>query len=182
MRRPKANYDKPPDTFKGSEDEWYALPRNKKYNVVHAVKIAAKTKAYKDKTRVKKAWSSKVTSKQPATYQGSLEDWQALSPQKRHGIVHGVQLVAKRKIYNAKNKNRDRATERLRVAKNPEKYAAGQKKSQVKYALAHPEKKKALTKAWYDNNSQAISIKRQQRRIEKNKEFREMFGEDGIQP
>ena len=129
----------------------------------------------------------------PAIYSGTEQEWKALTPIQRCHIRYAVEKAVWQKAYKKEHYKK--------VTENAKNYALVNadkiKTRNTKYATENRDKTNARNKkyreenrdkvnagglVYYHANSQAISIQNQQRRIKKNKEFREMFGDDGIQP
>ena len=114
----------------------------------------------------------------PGTYTGTTQEWQALSSTQRFNMRNPGQSAAYSKAHYKNNA--------VLVATVRKDYRENNLVQITAYQQAYREtnrdKLNAQQLVHYHANSQVISIQNQQRRIEKNKEFREMFGDDGIIP
>ena len=123
--------------------------------------------------------------KPPENFKGTVAEWGLLSYGKRNSIRNAVSIAANRKLWFQKNKERLNAEQRKIYAENPEKKNAKSVRNQVYNRKHHEANREALNakkRAHYHEHSDTILAKQREHRIEKEKSFYEMFGEDGIQP
>ena len=120
----------------------------------------------------------KATVKPPDTYTGSISDWQALPGTKRYKIMHAVRIAEKRKTYASNNKDKLNTISKKWRTTHPEKCISISRE----YYKSNQADILAKKKVRYHANSDTIMEKQRARKLEKDKTFLKMFGEDGVIP
>ena len=125
----------------------------------------------------------------PGTYTGTAQEWQALSSTQRfnmrnpgyskaHYKKNAVRVAAVRKDYRENNTVQITAYQQAYRETNKDDINAQQKV----YREANKDDINAKQRVYYHANSDTILEKQRARKLKKDKEFYEMWGEDGIQP
>ena len=143
----------PPPHYKGTLAEWKDLTPRKQYNITHAVRIATQAKGWRDSNKEQANAATRV--------------WRAANKE--------TAVYKKKNNARAKQHYEDNKEQKLEAARSY--YQAN--KDKVK---AYQEKNHDKIQAYLEENRESRAVKNKERDIKKEREFYQMFGEDGIIP
>ena len=166
-----------PDTYTGTVQDWQALTSRQRYNITHAVRVAAAAKAYST-TRAANRLKNIVhhAAKQKVYYDANKKVINA--KQKVYRIANNEAITAQKKMYYEVNKKDIIAKQSVYYDANKEAYLATHKV----HRDANKDDINYKQRVYYHANSDTIMEQQRAYKLEKEKTFYEMWGEDGIQP